>query len=573
MVKIIALSKGKDRNIRTIEATFSRDGGLVPLRVNEDDRPLVFQEINKLLEGPGLDIEKAARELFNLMSPEAKVQEQISSSYYLSGSLAIRDGHIFFGEQRLEETLANHMMSLLDGENTPKDEKMWRSYVKFLDNLHQNANEDIRKQLFRWMEYENKSGNGFGITEDGFLVGYKGCGGTILEPMSVFSGNAIVDGVEYNGNIPNRAGSVIQMPRSAVQNDPSVGCSVGLHVGTRDYAVKWAPVLLLVKVNPRDVVSVPYECDSQKMRVCEYTVLKVTDASEEHTMYHPTESSYDDSGDTLTSSEAYDLLGKELYVEYDDGESNAEGKLVDVYEDGDTNIIIQTEFDGHVDIELNRVTYYEVLDNDGDDDCDDDNECEDSSDDDDNFELTLEDAYELLNRGDEIHVNYDGKSHEGVVVEVYEARHRDPGVIVKSDDGEYKHIKLYRIESWGLQSDPEQEEETEGTQIFTVHAGGDLDTAIGQILNVLNQVNSDNSVCCNLGDCVESPNMDVYKEIYELPLGTKLVIVYNNDGPQLEAFAGEVVGIDKCDMEISLMNDKKERVTIDFTRIVSIQEL
>lgn len=550
MVKIVALSRGKDRNIRTIEATFSRDGELVPLRVNEDDRPAVFNEINKLLESEGVDIAKAAREIFNLMSPEAKVQEQINSSYYLSSSLSIRDGHIFFGDNRLEETLATHMMSLLDEENVPKDEKMWRSYVKFLDNLHQNADEDIRKQLFRWMEYENKAGNGFGITEDGCLVGYKGCGGTVLEPMSKFTGFAIVDGEEYNGHIPNRVGSVVQMPRSAVQNDPSVGCSVGLHVGTRDYAVQWAPVLLLVKVNPRDVVSVPYECDSQKMRVCEYTVLKVTDASEEHQMYHGSDIDYDDDSNTLPTSEAYDLLGEEIYVEYDE-DSSAEGKLIDVYEDGAANIIIKTEDGEYVDIELDRVNYYEVL---GEDEEDNENE----------FEMTLEDAYELLDSGEEIYVNYDGKSHEGVVVDVYEAPFKDPGVIVKSDEGEYKHIKLYRIEDWDFLGEDEE--------VFKVE-DEEMNDAIDEVYRVLNEGNVNPQECCNQEDCEESCNMEVFKEIYTLPVGTKLVIVYNNRGPQLEAFVGKVVAVSKCDMEITLRNDEGRKETINFTDIVSVEQL
>lgn len=591
MVNIIALSRGKERNVRTIEATFSRDGELIPLKVIEDDRPQVFNEINKLLEQKDLDIENAARELFNLMSPEAKVQEQINSSYYLSSSLSIRDGHIFFGDNRLEETLATHMMSLLDEENTPKDEKMWRSYVKFLDNLHQNANEDIRKQLFRWMEYENKAGNGFGITEDGCLVGYKGCGGTILEPMSKFTGFAIVDGEEYNGHIPNRVGSVIQMPRSAVQNDPSVGCSVGLHVGTRDYAVKWAPILLLVKVNPRDVVSVPYECDSQKMRVCEYTVLKVTDASEEHKMFYADETDYNEDFDALSSGEAYDLLGHEIYVEYDGSESSAEGKLIDVYDEGETNIIIETEDGEYVDIELARVNYYEVLDDECDDcdgcDCDGfdcDEDCDEdfcTEDDFDEQEMTLEDAYELLNRGDEIYVNYDGKSHEGVVVEVYEAQFKDPGVIVKNNEGQYKHIKLYRIEDWGILEDEDNKEEIDNPQPQNPFEGTHLGEAIDTVFKVLNEVSKlgDSPGCKDNENCDNCDTMGVYKGIYELPLGTKVIIVYNDKNAELQGlktlkvFAGEVGGINKCDMEIILVNDTEGQVTINFTDIVSVQEV
>lgn len=553
-VKIISLDRGEEGNLAGgknlfIGATFSCDGNLVPLKVSKADRPEVFAKVDKLLDdikSNKVNLDDAVVDLFNLMSPEARVKQHINSSYYLSNSLSIQNGRIFFGDNQLEETLANHMMSLLNEENVPKDEKMWRSYVKFLDNLYQNADEDIRQQLFRWMEYENKAGNGFAITDDGCIVGYKGCEGSVLEPMSVFSGNAIVDGVEFNGKIPNKVGSVIEMPRSAVQKDPSVGCSVGLHVGTRDYATKWAPVLLLVKVNPRDVVSVPYECESQKMRVCRYEVLKVTDASEEHRMYHGTDSTEDDS-DNFPSSEAYNLLGREIYVEYDveydsnsiAGVSTAEGVLVDVYEDGVTNIIIETEDGDYVDIELSRVVYYEVLDDDSEDE---------------GFKLTLEDAYDLKDSSEEILVIYDGKSHQGVVVDVYEARFKDPGVIVKSDDGEYKHIKLYRIEHWEY-VEGENEENPEDQ----------VDNSIEQIYGVLSGQSCSCQDCSCQGECESK----VYEDIYTTPVGTDVTVVYDDRGPKLKEFSGEVVAVNKCDMEITLRNNVGEQVKVRFTDIIS----
>ena len=435
MIKIITLSRGSEKNERTIEATFSYDGELVPLKVNEKDRPAEFIAINSLLEQPDLDFDEVSQELFSLMSPEAKVRQSIDSSYYLSENLTIRDGHIFFGEFRLEETLADHMLSLLGEENVPKDEKMWRSYVKFLDNLHQNADEDVRKQLFRWMEYENKAGNAFGITDDGCLVGYKGCEGTVLEPMSVFTGNAIVDGVEFNGSIPNKVGSVIQMPRSAVQVDPAVGCSYGLHVGTRNYAVQWAPVLILVKVNPRDVVSVPYECESQKMRVCEYTVLKVTDAKDEHSMYHSYKSDGVQDLEENLLDDAYDSLGDQVTVEID-GDEIIQGEVIDVYEEGErAYIVIHTDDDEYENIELLRITSWK--------------DREDDEEDDEEYEMSLDDAFDLLDDNAEIFVvRDDGKEYVGVVVDVYNVLGKELGVIIKDEEDKYSHIKLHRIDSW-----------------------------------------------------------------------------------------------------------------------------
>jgi hypothetical protein len=72
---------------------------------------------------------------------------------------------------------------------------------------------------------------------------------------------------------------IIKMARNKVQDDPSVTCSYGLHVAALGYAVYDQAKLgdgrvVVVKVNPRDVVSVPTDYNNQKMRVCEYTVVE-----------------------------------------------------------------------------------------------------------------------------------------------------------------------------------------------------------------------------------------------------------------------------------------------------------
>ena len=50
-------------------------------------------------------------------------------------------------------------------------------------------------------------------------------------------------------------------------------CSFGLHCGTRAYAVGYGSIILTVKVNPADAVSVPSDSDCQKIRVCRYLVV------------------------------------------------------------------------------------------------------------------------------------------------------------------------------------------------------------------------------------------------------------------------------------------------------------
>lgn len=119
------------------------------------------------------------------------------------------------------------------------------------------------------------------------MIGYKGVRDT-PDNRSIAAGNSpvLVNGVSHVGHIPNPLGAVIEIPRSQVDPSRDQGCSVGLHVGTWDYARDFARSsfgkVLTVAFNPRDVVAVPRDCGYAKMRVCRYQVLDVAEA--EHDM-------------------------------------------------------------------------------------------------------------------------------------------------------------------------------------------------------------------------------------------------------------------------------------------------
>ena len=536
-IKIVNLSKSKTNGVNTFEATFSVDGELQPLRVSAEDRVDSYNKITQLLASPEIDLEKAGVELYKIMSPIAKVKETIESDLYLAGSMSIVNGTIKFGDHLLEESLSNHILSLLDDNNVPKDAKLWKSYVAFLDNLHQNVNQDIREQLFRWISYENNAGNGFGFTEDGCIVGYKGTGGTILEPMSKFTGTAIVDGVEITGHIPNKVGSVVKMPRSAVQYDPKVGCSAGLHVGTRDYATSWAPILLLVKVNPRDIVSVPYEVDSQKMRVCEYTVLEVTDTTSEHKRFYESQETEEDesfSDDFVMSVEdAENLVGEEVYVEYGDDKS-FQGTVSEVFTSNPSKpgVIIRSNSNEHKHIKLSRITSWtsEVS----------------NEDDSQEFVMTLEDAKELL--GKEVYLEYgEGKDFEGVVGNVFESADK-PGIVLRNDDGDYKHIKLDKITFYAENEDEEENEEENEESLESI-----LDSLVGKKVEITT--------------VLQTTAVGILKSFLVIPNDTLVTIKLESDKGSRTYAISDLIKIEE--LEPDKVSSELEKETYDFINEIS----
>ena len=141
----------------------------------------------------------------------------------------------------------------------------------FLDNLSQNPSDHAVVELFDFMENKNMP-----ITYDGCFLAYK----AVREDYKDI----------YSGTFDNSIGSVCQVHRHKVDNNRDNGCGHGLHVGAIDYAKSYGGIniddedndggnrLMICKVNPRDVVSVPSDHKFQKLRCCRYEVVAEFDS-------------------------------------------------------------------------------------------------------------------------------------------------------------------------------------------------------------------------------------------------------------------------------------------------------
>lgn len=141
---------------------------------------------------------------------------------------------------------------------------------KFIVRLFANPSAKSVQNLYGFLDSA-----GIAIDEDGYLLCHKGVAKSGTQFRSLARGTAQVNGVTHEGTIPQNIGDVVSMPRNQVQDDPDVACHTGLHVGSHSYASSWGPVLLTVRVDPADVVSVPSDHNNEKMRVSRYTVVAV----------------------------------------------------------------------------------------------------------------------------------------------------------------------------------------------------------------------------------------------------------------------------------------------------------
>lgn len=236
----------------------------------------------------------------------------------LSDRVTVKGGKIYFDNQPTHNALTEQVVRFIDD-----GQQDFRPLVEFFEKVQSNPNEHSREQLYTWLATHD-----FTILPNGNFIGYKGVRDNSGSYESISHGTAISDGIEYTGAIPNPIGAVVEMPRDAVQHDPSVGCHTGLHVGTWDYAHSFARgAVLKVEVNPRDVVSVPTDCSNAKLRTCRYTVLDVISAPVDG----PLDIDYDvaDDGEQAFWPEAeesrLDIMARERVERLSDSE--AEGLL------------------------------------------------------------------------------------------------------------------------------------------------------------------------------------------------------------------------------------------------------
>jgi len=134
------------------------------------------------------------------------------------------------------------------------------AFVRFLVNLQENPSEESRTALFDFLEQGR-----FPLTDDGCFLGYKGVVQGELNGKCTLVDN-------HSRSFDMAPGFIHKMPRDQVDNNRGTACGAGFHVGTIGHAKGFGDQMVVVKVNPRDAVSVPTS-DTTKLRVCEYEVV------------------------------------------------------------------------------------------------------------------------------------------------------------------------------------------------------------------------------------------------------------------------------------------------------------
>lgn len=143
--------------------------------------------------------------------------------------------------------------------------------LKFHRKVIKNPSKDSADDLFAFLE-KNK----IAITNDGNFIAYKKVKKNEL--------GKLVDC--HTGKVDNSVGKVVWMDRSKVDKDRRNECSSGYHVAGYGYMGSFSgDTILEVEVEPQDVVAVPMDYNRQKMRVCQYKILGISNGTERQSKF------------------------------------------------------------------------------------------------------------------------------------------------------------------------------------------------------------------------------------------------------------------------------------------------
>jgi len=164
------------------------------------------------------------------------------------------------GEFKIEGSVVRYKGSPLPADLTKRilgmatQGKSPQPLMRFWERLQRNPSGRSVDQLWSFLNHL-----GIPLTVDGCFLAYKGVNANYTDC--------------HSGTFVNKPGAKFEMERNLVSDDPRASCHEGFHVGAIEYARGFGPRVIICKVDPADVVSVPYDCSCRKMRVCRYEVV------------------------------------------------------------------------------------------------------------------------------------------------------------------------------------------------------------------------------------------------------------------------------------------------------------
>jgi hypothetical protein len=207
----------------------------------------------------------------DLISPARAVEK------FATGRVSVQNGEVLLDGEAVHNAITSRILDMVS-EGFDADPLM-----KFLERLSNNPSKTAVDELYQWLE-----GTRLPITEDGCFMAYKKVRsdymdfytGKVLNKPAVLMTDADAEYIKTpQGNVTVSVEdgiTTLSMPRNKVDDDRDRTCSYGLHFCSLSYLPCYhggQGRVLLVKIDPADVVSIPSDYDNAKGRAMRYQIM------------------------------------------------------------------------------------------------------------------------------------------------------------------------------------------------------------------------------------------------------------------------------------------------------------
>lgn len=222
-----------------------------PVKVEKTD-----PRFSKIVQAFDLPSNEQESEILSVLSDKVEKDKPVEDFQF-------KGDEVYLSGEKLPNVLAKKVISLY------KNDLPISIFKNFWKNLRENPSNSSVNELYEFLEYKELP-----ITEDGCFLAYKGLDDNFWSVSGNKETKVLKGQVDKDGKVYNGVGETIEVVRRDVDDDRRNHCSHGLHVGSHDYARSFSRgKMVVVKVNPKDVVSVPNDYNCQKCRVSAYTIV------------------------------------------------------------------------------------------------------------------------------------------------------------------------------------------------------------------------------------------------------------------------------------------------------------
>lgn len=223
---------------------------------------------------PQYDLVRAAIAAGDLQAVRDAIHIRQSVVNLSHGNITLDGKTLMYDGRPLHGVLVDRILQVI------KDAGDAGPLLAFLNNLMQNPSRRAVEELYTFLERCDLP-----ITSDGYFLAYKRVRDDYRDC--------------HSGTIDNSVGQYVSMPRNAVDEDQHRTCSVGLHFCSKGYLGSFGGERIMVlKINPADVVAIPVDYDFAKGRCWRYEVVGELDTNDDHLPVNDLRASYDASYDT-----------------------------------------------------------------------------------------------------------------------------------------------------------------------------------------------------------------------------------------------------------------------------------